>query len=804
MTTQIEGFTPQSNDELPVVTTTNISSAKQARKPPSSNNALDMYDEEDDRLCRNPTDDPSEDDDDQKNDIPDERRRPSKTKTPRALKMESLLKANDLMDLYEVLNDKNLGIDDLIEIEQDGVNEFCKEIGLSVTQKLKFKRLMRIIRSNQALQQTSSVNTKPSETQQQSDPGACTSTPIGIKECVMCSLCTFHNPYTATICQMCGNSFVSGENDTPLTPGSQHQTFTPGVDDMKESQYGNVTASQKQTEAPPPTAGCLDSDLEDILKTNNLYDDLYTILRDNQFGLEDMKVMKEPDVDEFCQLNQLSLQQKLKFRRLIKALHDTADPQTPSQPSVAIIPINETKQSEEDQFYAEAQAKKKSEKSHRSATLKPDDKMTVLLIGDTHAGKTSLFRNFIGDEFEAKQTSTIGIDSKITVETLAGTNMEVHVFDTAGQARWQAACRPYYKRADCIFVCFAIDDEDALENIWLWQKAIKEYAPDEVIVMLVGCKIDLIQATANDEDSIPTNREEKESKEFEPSKMNRKSAKNMVKVPKWKQFNTTYWECSSRTGSSVEVLFLSAIQAVMEFRNPEPKPRPNPRNANQSGGLPQIRMQLVGDDGIKSSLMRNFTGNKFHTVNADDPNFTVATYSNSAHGKRIDVLDVCVSAISAKDKVSDCVFLCLPMDKPNVLDSVSRWSRQQDLIVILIGYLTQKSQNGSNITSDVYQKNMHSAFQLASQRNVSVLEYTSETSQVAELLFEHATREVLRLRKHKLRKDKLKKNRNDTPNSNRNRSRQKQNRSQNIVLHDPKYAMSNSTGKKKGKGKCCS
>eukprot|EP01083_Nonionella_stella_P000697 1979_1 len=128
--------------------------------------------------------------------------------------------------------------------------------------------------------------------------------------------------------------------------------------------------------------------------------------------------------------------------------------------------------------------------------------------------------------------------------------MEVHVFDTAGQARWQAACRPYYKRADCIFVCFAIDDEDAFENIWLWRQAIEEYAPDDVIVMLVGCKADL----------IPTNRE--------CYQMNRKTAVNMVKVNKWKQFNTKYFECSSKTGSGVETLFLSAVQAVMERRNP--------------------------------------------------------------------------------------------------------------------------------------------------------------------------------------------------------------------------------------------
>eukprot|EP01083_Nonionella_stella_P084424 233690_1 len=147
------------------------------------------------------------------------------------------------------------------------------------------------------------------------------------------------------------------------------------------------------------TAGSTDSELVDVLKANHLYDDVYKILSDNKYSLEDLKRMKDSDVDEFCQLIGLSLSSKLKFRRLIKALHHKGDRSVTS---------NETKQSEEDQYYAQIQAKKKSEKSHRSATLKPDEKMTVLLIGDTHAGKTSLFRNFIGKEFKAKQTSTIG------------------------------------------------------------------------------------------------------------------------------------------------------------------------------------------------------------------------------------------------------------------------------------------------------------------------------------------------------------------------------------------------------------
>eukprot|EP01083_Nonionella_stella_P213094 768863_1 len=337
-----------------------------------------------------------------------------------------------------------------------------------------------------------------------------------------CVQCTFLNPSIAIQCQMCGNPFTD-----------KHNTNETRRD-------GNGTASS------------LEPQLEHILKEYGLYDDSHQILSDNNYCLEDLKMVRENEVDEFCNGNRigLSLVTKLRFRRLIKDLHGTNDQSTPtvsSQPT-----SNETKQSEEDQHYAQIQAKKKAEKLHRAETLKSliDDKMTVISIGDTHAGKTSLFRNFIGETFEPRQTSTIGIASDITVETLDGTNMEVHVIDTAGQARWQAACRPYYKRADCIFVCFSVVDEHAAKNMSLWRQAIEDYAPDDVVVMLVGCKTDL----------IPTNREVYQK--------NRTDVANMMKVNLWKKFTTAYFECSSKTGRNVEILYKSAVQAVMEHRNP--------------------------------------------------------------------------------------------------------------------------------------------------------------------------------------------------------------------------------------------
>eukprot|EP01084_Bolivina_argentea_P267433 453954_1 len=424
-----------------------------------------------DNECRNPTDDQEDNEFCNPTDDCDQK------KGSRALEMNKMLKTSDLMNLYP--------------IERRQIDEFCNDIGLSYEQKIQITRLMKAIRSNEPQQTTNCDHIKASERQHSK----------------ACDRCTLLNPSTATQCAMCDNPFTNKHNGIPTT-----QTFTPSSQ--------NETAGSLQ----------LDPQFEDILKENHLYDDLHKILSDNQCEMAHLQMLRKDEVDDFCKQMGLSLvHQKLKFRTLImkiKQLHDTVDQSTPTS--------DEAKQSDEDIRYAQKQAKKKAEKLHRAETLKSliDDKMTVILIGDTHAGKTSLFHNFIGDQFEHKRSSTIGIDSTMTVETLRGqrgTNMEVHVIDTAGQERWRTASQGYYKKADCVFVCFSVVNENN-NDLWYWRERIEEYARDDVIVMFVGCKSDL----------IPTNRE--------VHQMNQGLVENQMKMKQWKKFNPTYFQCSSKTG----------------------------------------------------------------------------------------------------------------------------------------------------------------------------------------------------------------------------------------------------------------
>ena len=72
----------------------------------------------------------------------------------------------------------------------------------------------------------------------------------------------------------------------------------------------------------------------------------------------------------------------------------------------------------------------------------------------------------------------------------------MHDRDTAGQERLQAIGRSYYRRADCMIICYDISTDNPFGNFYHWRTQIEEHADDEVVVIMVGCKTDL---ATNDE-----------------------------------------------------------------------------------------------------------------------------------------------------------------------------------------------------------------------------------------------------------------------------------------------------------------
>eukprot|EP01084_Bolivina_argentea_P266089 451215_1 len=128
--------------------------------------------------------------------------------------------------------------------------------------------------------------------------------------------------------------------------------------------------------------------------------------------------------------------------------------------------------------------------------------MQVIVIGDSNVGKTSLIRRFVKNEYSDNIHQSVGIDSMAkTMKLSDGSVMDMTIWDTAGQERYQSICTRYYRRADAIILCYAIDNKESLNSCSLeWIRQIEEHANDKAVVLLVGCKGDKYHISVNDND----------------------------------------------------------------------------------------------------------------------------------------------------------------------------------------------------------------------------------------------------------------------------------------------------------------
>ncbi|XP_036136650.1 ras-related protein Rab-26 isoform X4 [Molossus molossus] len=105
----------------------------------------------------------------------------------------------------------------------------------------------------------------------------------------------------------------------------------------------------------------------------------------------------------------------------------------------------------------------------------------VMLVGDSGVGKTCLLVRFKDGAFLAGTfISTVGIDFRNKVLDVDGMKVKLQIWDTAGQERFRSVTHAYYRDAH------ALPSQD-------WLTEIQEYAQNDVVLMLLGNKVDSAQ-----------------------------------------------------------------------------------------------------------------------------------------------------------------------------------------------------------------------------------------------------------------------------------------------------------------------
>ena len=124
--------------------------------------------------------------------------------------------------------------------------------------------------------------------------------------------------------------------------------------------------------------------------------------------------------------------------------------------------------------------------------MNDDSVYKVLILGDSSVGKTCFLLKYTDKVFNEVYMSTIGLDYRLKALTLkSGKKVKLQIWDTAGQDRFRTITKNYYKGAHGIILIYDVTNTDTYDNVENWISQIKEEASPNVVIYLVGNKVDM-------------------------------------------------------------------------------------------------------------------------------------------------------------------------------------------------------------------------------------------------------------------------------------------------------------------------
>ena len=150
----------------------------------------------------------------------------------------------------------------------------------------------------------------------------------------------------------------------------------------------------------------------------------------------------------------------------------------------------------------------------------------ILLLGDTEVGKTSYILRFCDDKFSENSLTTIGLDTKTKYIKVNDKKIQLIIWDSAGQERFNSIAKNTFKGAHGLILMYAVNKKKTFRAIKEWLNNIKEGIDiKKVGLLIVGNKIDLpLEEREVDEEMVNSLRENEDIEIIEGS------AKNNINV----------------------------------------------------------------------------------------------------------------------------------------------------------------------------------------------------------------------------------------------------------------------------------
>lgn len=167
----------------------------------------------------------------------------------------------------------------------------------------------------------------------------------------------------------------------------------------------------------------------------------------------------------------------------------------------------------------------------------------IIIVGASFAGKTSIARKYVNDEFENTLLATIGIDLLKKIIDVDGENIKLDIWDTAGQERFLSITKSYYRSANGILLVFDLFDVKSFNCVDRWFDTIEKEVSDNVPIFLIGNKFDQVENKEN----------------FNLELYQNKAISKNVK----------FFPASAKTGLNIDKIFLEMAKECKKYARPQ-------------------------------------------------------------------------------------------------------------------------------------------------------------------------------------------------------------------------------------------
>ena len=124
----------------------------------------------------------------------------------------------------------------------------------------------------------------------------------------------------------------------------------------------------------------------------------------------------------------------------------------------------------------------------------------IVIVGDSGVGKTNLITRYLKNDFKPETKATIGVEFSDKKYIYKNKNIKIQIWDTAGQERYRSLTSMYYKGAKGAILVYDITSKNSFENIDKWLIEMKKTADENIKIILIGNKCDLIEKREVKED----------------------------------------------------------------------------------------------------------------------------------------------------------------------------------------------------------------------------------------------------------------------------------------------------------------